>query len=301
MVGQGAAALVLATPTRERHTPRMPTDIGSLREDECIVIPFAAIPVAQEALAGQHYMTSPDLGHFVKTSSVPILIPELASVIGQYAIGFQELEQGVAPVVLTDIGFNRNVYISREGRWMCRYLPLCLQMYPFCLGPNSAGESVLSVAEDRIVSEAREGSLPLFGEDGSLSSEVQERQANLEKLRDAHRSTLAQTKLLCDEGLIVDWPLRVRLKKDEEPVQVEGLYRIDPEKLVALSGNKLENLRDHGVLTFALSQPMSVQHTNILLERAAHLMRQEAPSKTATEPVPTKSRFDLSDDDKISF
>ena len=130
---------------------------------------------------------------------------------------------------------------------------------------------------------------------------MQERHSNLEKLRDAHRSTLAQTKWLSDEGLIVDWPLRVRLKKDEEPVVQEGLYRIDPEKLLALKGDELEHLKNHGVLTFALSQPMSMQHVSILMNRAAYLMRQEAPPKTAPRSVPAKPSFDLSDDDMIDF
>lgn len=265
------------------------------------MILFPNIPVSQSALAGHHYMAAPDFRSFLGTSSVPILVTELASVIGQYAIGFRKLEQGFAPVVLTDIGFNRNVYVSREGGWMCRYLPLCLQMYPFCLTLSEAGEPVLSVAEDRIVSEAREGSRPLFGEDGALSAEVQKRQSSLEKLRDAHRSTLTQTKLLSDEGLIVEWPLTVRLKKDEEPVKQEGLYRIDPEKLLALGGDKLEHLKSHGVLTFALTQPMSLHHVNILMERAAHLMRMENPSRAASSQAPKNLVFDLSEDDMIDF
>lgn len=234
-------------------------------------------------------------------SYVPILITELASLIGQYAIGFRKLEQGFAPVVLTDIGFNRNVYVSREGRWMCRYLPLCLQMYPFCLSSDDNGQAVLSVAEDRIVSEAREGSQPIFGEDGALSDEVQNFHSNLDKLQDAHRSTLAQTRILADEGLIVEWPLSVRLQKQEEPVEIGGLYRIDPERLLSFDGNKLEHLKNHGVLTFALSQPMSTQHAKILMERAAHLIRLEAPSKPTGMSAPQKPSFDLSDDDMISF
>jgi len=265
------------------------------------MISFSNTPVSPETLAGYHYMATPDFRSFVGMSSMPILITELASVIGQYAIGFRKLEQGFAPVVLTDIGFNRNVYVSREGRWMCRYLPLCLQMYPFCLTPNEDRKPVLSVAKDRIVSEAREGSRPFFGEDGSLSTEVQERQASLEKLRDAYRSTLAQTKLLSDEGLIVDWPLTVRLKKDEEPVKQEGLYRIDPEKLLALGGDKLEHLKNHGVLTFALSQPMNLQHVNILMERAAHLMRVENSSRTTSSQASKNLVFDLSEGDTIDF
>jgi hypothetical protein len=262
---------------------------------------FPAIPVSQETLAGYHYIATPDFRSFLGMSSAPILVTELASVIGQYVIAFRKLEDGFAPVVLTDIGFNRNVYVSREGRWMCRYLPLCLQIYPFCLTPNDAGAPVLSVAKDRIVSEAREGSRPIFGEDGALNEDVQERHANLKKLRDAHRATLAQTKLLSDEGLIVEWPLTVQMKNDEEPVKQEGLYRIDPERLVALGGDKLEHLKSHGVLTFALTQPMSLHHVNILMERAAHLARMENPSGATSSQAPKNLVFDLSEDEMIDF
>jgi hypothetical protein len=115
-----------------------------------------------------------------------------------------------------------------------------------------------------------------------------------------HRATLKATEVLSDEGLIVSWPLSVRLKKDEEPVKITGLYRIDPEKLLALGGDKLERLKRHGVLTFALSQPMSMQHTNILMERAAYLLKKEGAGQKAA-PAPKKPSFDLSDDEMISF
>ncbi len=238
---------------------------------------------------------------FLQTPSLPVLITELASVIGQYVLAFKKPGQAFVPVILTDVGFNRNVYIRRDGHWMSRYLPFCLRNYPFCFAANDAGERFLGIASDRLATEEHEGALPLFKADGSLSESVQKHRANIEKLEELYRLNLQKIQVLADEGLIVEWPLKVRLEKDKDPIAVEGLYRIDPEKLLALGGDKLELLKNHGVLTFALSQPMSMQHTSILMERAAHLIQQESRSKTVAAPEPRKPSFDLSNDDMIVF
>jgi len=265
------------------------------------MISFPNTPVSHDGLIDKYYLETPDFKSFLKTSSVPVLINELSSVLGQYVLAFEKGDQGFTPVVLTDVGFNRNLYVSRDGRWLCRYLPACLQTYPFTLQKTDTGETVLGVADDRLVPEGQDGALALFNAEGELSKSVQKYQTNLETLEKAYQSTLDRTRILSDEGLIVDWPLRVRLQKNEDPVPIDGLYRIDPAKIVALTGSKLEHLKNHGVLTFALSQPMSMQHVSILMNRVAYLMRQETPPKTTTGAVPKKPSFDLSDDDMIDF
>lgn len=264
------------------------------------MITFAAKPVALDVLGFQHYYPNKDARAFHGVSSLPILITELASVIGHFVLAFKKQDELFVPVILTDMGFNRNLYVGGDGRWMARYLPMCLRNYPFCLVPNDAGERVLGIANDALVSPTQDGALALFHKDGSLCESVEESRVNIENLEKAFQQTLGKTKVLSDEGLIIDWPMKVRLEKEKEPVAVEGLYRIDTERLLALGGDKLEHLKENGVLTFALSQPMSMQHTSVLMERAAYLLKKEGAAKKAA-PVPNKPSFDLSDDEMISF
>lgn len=267
------------------------------------MISFPSTPVSYETLQGQNYLSPSHFGAFLKTPFFPVLITELASLIGQYVLAFRKQDEVFFPVALTDIGFNRNLYVSRDGRWMCHYIPLCLQNFPFCLAPDEAGARVISVATDQLLPHGHEGGLPLFKEDGSLAEGVENSRSRLEKLDELFRRNARKTKVLSDEGLIAEWPMKVRLEQGKEPVSVDGLYRIDPEKLLALSGDRLEHLKNHGVLTFALSQPMSMQHTNVLMERASYLIRQEARNKSAVAPTkePGNPSFDLSDDEMISF
>lgn len=265
------------------------------------MITFPATPVTPEALEGQHYRPAGDFRTFLKTPSLPVLVTELASLIGHYVIGFKKQGHVFVPVVLTDIGFDRNLYVGNDGRWMARYLPMCLQNYPFCLGSNDAGEPILEVASDQLVVEEQDGTLPLFTEDGGLSEGAETHRSNLSKLNEAFQVNLQKVQVLADEGLIVEWPLKVRLQKDTDPVAMEGLYRIDPEKLLALGGDKLEELKKHGLLTFALSQPMSMQHTSVLMERASFLIQQERQTTQAPPSQPQTPSFDLADDDMISF
>lgn len=272
------------------------------------MITFPATPLTDTRLRGQAYLASRDFRYFLGTSWLPILINELASLLGQYVVAFREVEGRFTPVVLTDIGFHRNVYISRKGAWQCRYLPVCLQTYPFILQPSDTGRPVLGVADERLVSEGQDGATPLFDAEGRLSDDVQKHHANLEAQQKAYQSTLDRTQILSDEGLIVDWPLRVRFLEGENPALIEGLYRIDPDRLLNMGGDKLEYLKKYGVLTFALSQPMSMQHVSILMDRVAYLVRQEAPPKTAggvgSGSVVSETRkpsFSLSDDDIIDF
>lgn len=267
------------------------------------MISFPSTPISFETLQGQSYLPAASFGAFAKATSLPVLITELASLIGQYVLAFEKQDQVFVPVVLTDAGFNRNLYVGNDGSWMCRHVPLCLRNYPFCFAPNDEGERVLSIASNRLVPAGQDGALPLFKEDGSLSDAALRHSSSIQKLEEAFRKNLQRIKVLEDEGLIADWPLKVRLEKDKEPISVDGLYRIDPEKLLALTGDRLEHLKNHGVLTFALSQPMSMQHINVLMERAAYLIKQDTRSKVTSSLAvePSRSSFDLSDDEMISF
>jgi hypothetical protein len=270
------------------------------------MISFPNTPLSSDLLKGRHYFPQPDFRPLAKTPFLPILVTELASLLGQYVIGFRKQNGVFMSVILTDIGFNRNVYIDANGRWLSRYIPACLRSYPFCISAYEEGKPVFGVASHRVVSGPQEGSLALFDGAGKLSEAVQQYQKNLLLLDEQFRKNIHKIKILADEELLVEWPLKVRLEKDKDPVAIEGLYRIDGERLVSFGGDKLEYLKDNGVLTFALSQPMSMQHANILMERAAYLIKKEARDRAQAQPQPAPtlsqaSGFNLSDDDMITF
>lgn len=242
-----------------------------------------------------------DFKPFLATTSFPVLITELAAIIGQYVLAFRKGEAGFEPIVLTDIGFGRNLYVRRDGKWMSRYQPLCLQGYPFRLELSEQGKQCLHLAKEHLVSASTPEGHPIFDQDGGYTETVQKYFSILEKMEVAHQRTLRACHILEQEGLFAEWDLKIRMQQDTDPVGIPGLYKIDPERLLSLSGQKLAYLKDNGILTFALSQPMSMKHVSILMERASYLMRQEAGERKVTRPSGPKPSFDLSDDEMISF
>ena len=133
---------------------------------------------------------------------------------------------------------------------------------------------------------------PLFDGEGKVSSTVAEVVEFLEKVH--HHRELAQqaVNLLDEAGLIVEWPIKVKTG-DKEEFQVNGLFRLDENKLVRLADPDFVKLRKAPALPVGYGQVFSMLNIG-LLERLAKLREKggKTPPKKANKPRAT-SEMDI--------
>lgn len=233
-----------------------------------------------------------------KQQLIPILIAELGQLLPHYVLAFVQKEERFEPVALTGLGGERNLYLNTDGRWLASYVPAILRGYPFSLADQQKNQQVLCIQQDHLLDvEGNEQHPPLFDAEDALSPPVQQTLDFLKKCDAGRRITQAACRMLGESGLIEPWPLQIERGEDQEPLKVEGLFRINEATLNTLAVEAFAGLRRHGALPLAYAQLLSMNQLSQLSDRAAFHARQPAKA----EEVDLDAFFDGGDNELFSF
>ena len=102
---------------------------------------------------------------------------------------------------------------------------------------------------------------------------------------------------LADAGVIEAWPLQIGRGEGQEPLKVNGLFRISEKALSGLDAEALHALRG-GPLSLAYAQLFSTHQFGELKKRA-DLLAEAARTQQAPENL--DSLFDSGPDDDLEF
>jgi len=232
------------------------------------------IAVSRNEHADKTFMPRQGYGFAAQQQVVPVLIAELTKLLPHYALGFIQQGEGAhqsyQPVALTGLGGERNLYVHPDGRWLASYVPSSLRGHPFALANThdnaEGGQQVLAIDQASLTDDS--DAEALFDEAGNLSEKVQQTLDFLTQCEKSRQATHAASQLLGDTGLIEPWPLKIEHGEGQEPLNVQGLYRINEKALNALAADAFADLRKHGALALAYAQLFSMSQLSQLTERA---------------------------------
>ena len=228
---------------------------------------------------------------------VPLLLAELPKLLPHYVLGFIQQDNTYQPVALTGLGGGQNLYVTHDGKWLATYVPAFLRSHPFRLLTTENKQQVLCIQEDHLVDDSQ--GQPLFDSEGNLSKPVQYTMNFLNECEQNRRVTQAACAALDKAGVIEKWPLRIKQQEGQEPVQVDGLYRISEKALNDLDAESFAGLRSNGALTLAYAQLLSMNQTVRLGELVKFHARQAQTQQQKNEQPDIEKLF--GEDDIISF
>ncbi len=144
------------------------------------------------------------------TNSVPVTGSEFAQVMRFYPIVFG----GSTPFPVAVLGLEEtNLFVEPDASWTKRYyIPAYLRRYPFVFIAHPDGKQFLLGVDracKRLVEDTQDTS-PLF-EDGKPSGLTQDAMRFCGAFQSDHRSTVAFTKALEEQNLLVDNQARAQL------------------------------------------------------------------------------------------
>ncbi|WP_028572295.1 SapC family protein [Desulfonatronum lacustre] len=229
-----------------------------------------------------------------QTMMAPVVFSEIADVALEYPITFPSRDDLPLQVLL---GFEkgRNAYVSKDGRWLAKYIPLHFQRYPFALAKRDAfspdGKQAYSVVFDTDAPQISEtvGS-PLFAPDGEHSPILSDRMQLLEKFQKSEIATQRALSVISGCGLLKPFDLRVRTATGV--VSLTGMRRIDEAMLNSLPDHNLGELHRSNALALIYAHLISLPN----LKRGP--LAGEA-SGVATEGL--AGTLIIGDDDMIRF
>ncbi len=254
-------------------------------------------PVSRKDHFTSHWKARNGFQFFVGQHVVPVMLAELAKLLPHYVIGFVKNDSDVyETVALVGLGGERNVYTNQDSKWLCGYVPAHLRGYPFSLLNDAGGNKILCIEESFL---SDDEALPrLFREDGELDSRVSEIVDFLKHCALNREQTGTAVAALAAAGVIEPWPVSIHRDGNREPLTINGLHRIDEEKLNSLDADILADLREIGALALAYAQLFSIAQIDQLTLRAEHLGKAH---KTASSSKGLDNLFSNEDYGSLNF
>lgn len=242
-----------------------------------------------------------DYGFAKGNPAIGVQLAEIGPLSGVLPLAFAR--QSETDYVLTALhGFadGHNLLVDEQGRWLGTYLPMGLRAYPLTLAPLApAADGALRYGlafqhASGLYREAPDvtlGERRFFDDAGNLKPWLA-RHAEMLQASVAQRAVTARAvEALRDAQLLTPWQLDQPDAGEPERRLPPGLYRVNEERLKALTGPQLQPLHQANALALAYAQLLSMGRVQMLHRLAQGRDRRaaltQAPSPAAN-PAPAE-------------
>ena len=196
---------------------------------------------------------------------------EFAAAASSYPIAFARDEDSGEFLAMAVLGFrsSENLFVDKLGQWLPRsYLPAYVRRYPFCITeiPDREGrepQRLVCYEEGQLLA----GGTPLFNTQGEATPAWD----NIQRLLEAIETSRLQTRVLCKrlEALGLFTPFEaLAMPRNGQRMRLQGLFRVDEEKLNAIPGKDLRVMLRKGELKATYAHLLSLENFASLMELA---------------------------------
>jgi hypothetical protein len=206
---------------------------------------------------------------FARLHAIPLGLEEFAAASRDYPIAFMD-EDGsgdFAAVAVVGMQARQNLFLLPDGLWDRRvYMPSYVRRYPFCMS-RTAGSGEASRERVICVDSAalEDGGEPMFDAAGKALPHW----GAIERMIIEFEAGLARSDDLAaqlDEMGLLE-PFTMRAEVDGFTMQLEGMHRVNQEKLETLSDDYLRRILDAGVMDKVYAHLLSLDNFRRLLNR----------------------------------
>lgn len=216
------------------------------------------VAVSRERHAEKSWRRFQSYAFAAQTRIAALVAAEIPKAALALPLGFVQQEQGYLPIALLDLHTGQNVYVNAEGRWLAGYIPSVFRGYPFQLLRTEDQQWVLCIDEDSGLLVDDPSEQPFFTDAGEPAETVRQVLDFLQQIEQNRQATQQICSVLQRHDLIQPWP--ITLKEAEQERKVEGVFRVDEDRLKGLGGEILAELNAVGALPLAYCQLLSMQH-----------------------------------------
>jgi hypothetical protein len=197
-------------------------------------------------------------------NSVYLSAPEMARAALDYPIGFiRENPSGdFLPVAVLGLRGGENLFVDSSGRWREHsYVPAYVRRYPFCIVELPSAEAaaepqrLICVQEDRLVPSPT----PFFDAQGEPTPAWTPALQLIEAIEGARLQTRTFARRLDAFGLMTPFDA-LAMPSGGVPMRLQGLYRVDEEKLKGLAERELRQLLRKNELRAVYAHLLSLEN-----------------------------------------
>lgn len=232
----------------------------------------AVEPLDKQKHAGMGLRKQPDFAWSAGINAVFLNAAEFFKAALDYPIAFvREPKSGeFLPMAILGLKAGQNLYVDARGQWRPQtYLPAYFRRHPFCIAeiPGAAGAAAQRLVCVDPAALEKDSPTPLFGADGAPSPAWETAHKLLEAMEGARQQTRALTQRLEALGLLVPFDA-VAMPRQGERSRLQGLFRVDEEKLAELQAKDFKAMSKRGELRAVYAHLLSLENFARLLDYA---------------------------------
>ncbi len=229
------------------------------------------VPLEPKRHAGMGLRPGLDHRWAAGLNALPISASEFFKAGLDYPIGFvrKDREGEFLPVIATGLRDGQNLYVRPDGNWRSQtYVPAYVRRYPFCIAPvpgkekGSTARPLVCVQEDQLEADSTR---PLFDRNGLPTPAWKPLSELLETVEGAHQQTRVLCRRLEALGLLVPFEA-LATPRHGEPSRLQGLFRVDEQKLLKVPGRDLRTMMNKGELRAVYAHLNSLENFGRLLD-----------------------------------
>ena len=205
------------------------------------------VPVSAERHGKKTLLPLSSYAFAASQNLVPLVASEFSLAVHRFPIVFVKQQEDYGVFALLGLAQGQNLFVDPSGRWLSDYVPATLRRYPFVFATSKETEKYVLCIDEKSGLLADSGGEPLFTPEGEKAPALEKALAFVSEYQ---KSALVSKKLcdaLVEYELLVPLELQLQTDKDKA-VKIEGLLRIDEQKLNALAVEKFLQLRTGGLL-----------------------------------------------------
>jgi len=233
-------------------------------------------PVSAERHGKKTLLPLSSYAFAAKQNLVPLVASEFSSVIHRFPIVFIKSQEEYGVFALLGLTQGQNLFVDPAGRWVSDYVPATFRRYPFVFASSGDSEKYVLCIDEKSGLLADTGGEPLFTAEGEKAPALEKAMSFVTE----YQKSALMSKKLCDTLTEYELlaPLALQLQTDKDKaVKIEGLVRVDEQKLNTLESEKFMHLRNTGLLALIYAHFFSLANLQGLANRmkAAKMPRPE--------------------------
>ncbi|WP_438865439.1 SapC family protein [Neptunicella sp.] len=219
------------------------------------------VPLNKEQHAKTRIKASTNFAHGAGQHLIPVVIHEYVQVSSELPIIFvKESPESERFISCTLMGLSQgeNLYCGGDT-WDEPYVPAALRNYPLSIAKADAEgkELLVCVDESSNLVNKKEGEL-LFDAKGEQTDFLKKRTEQTGRFIENMQITANFINFLKEKELLVSNDLTVKLENGDN-YNINGIYRIDEEKLAKMDAKDFEDIRQRGLLPAIYAHLNSLQ------------------------------------------
>ena len=227
------------------------------------------VPLDKQAHAGMSLLVENHYAWCSALNAVFLNAGEFGRASLDYPIAFARDEQSgeFIPIAVLGMKAKQNLFVSSEGQWRpLTYIPAYFRRFPFCIAevPMPDGETaqrMICVQEDCLAP----GKTPLFDAKGEPTAAWPPILKLLEAVEGARQQTRVLVRRLEALELLVPFDA-IAVPRQGEQLRLQGMFRVDEEKLQAIPGKDLRTMMKRGELRAVYAHLISLENFGRLLD-----------------------------------